>query len=94
MEDPHILRKRLVYQSHHRGMRELDFVLGRFSDKYIPSMSYTELKKFEALLVVPEQDLYGWLFEKMEVPEGPLYALVLEIQREIFLSITEEADRN
>jgi len=76
-------------------MRELDFVLGRFSDKHIPSMSYTELKKFEALLAVPEQDLYGWLFEKMEVPEGPLYALVLVLREDIAnrylsLSVTEE----
>ncbi len=83
MEDPHILRKRLVYQSHHRGMRELDFVLGRFADKHVPSMSYTELKEFEALLTVPEQDLYGLLFESMEVPEEPLYALVLALRGEI-----------
>jgi len=76
-------------------MRELDFVLGCFADKHISSMNYTELKKFELLLAVPEQDLYGWLFERMEVPEGPLYALVLVLRedianRSLSLRVTEE----
>lgn len=87
MEDLEILRKRLVYQSHHRGMRELDFLLGRFADKYVPSMSYVKLKEFEVLLDFPDQELYGWFFEKTAIPQNSLQSLILTIQEEISLPL-------
>ncbi len=82
MEDLETLRKRLLYQSHHRGMRELDFILGRFANRHVPSMTQEELEQLEALLVIPDQELYGWFFEKIEAPTGPLRSLALAIQKE------------
>ncbi len=83
MESIDVLRKRLIYQSHHRGMREMDFLLGRFADTHTPSMTHGQLKEFEALLAVPDQELYGLFFEKAPLPEGPLSSLVSAIQPEI-----------
>ncbi|HUX79265.1 MAG TPA: succinate dehydrogenase assembly factor 2 [Alphaproteobacteria bacterium] len=79
MNDLDILRKRLLYQSQHRGMREMDWLLGGFAEKYIGTMSDDELQQFEALLTFPDQDLYGWFFEKLRVPEHVPRALITKI---------------
>ncbi len=79
MEDTEVLRKRLLYQSQHRGMREMDWLLGGFAQKYAKSMSLKELREFEALLAFSDQDLYGWFFEKMPIPDHTLSALMTKI---------------
>jgi len=83
MENLKILRKRLLYQSQHRGMREMDFVLGGYSQKYIESMSHDELIQFEALLAFPDQELYGWFFEKMPLPQDAPSSLIKLIQQRL-----------
>lgn len=76
MDNLEILRKRLYYQSQHRGMKEMDFVLGGFAEKFIQTMTAQELRQFEDLLDFSDQELYGWLFEKTPLPEGDLRELV------------------
>jgi len=68
MENLEILRKRLLYQSQHRGMREMDFILGRFAQNHLSSLSFEELKLFEELLAFPDQTLYACFFEKVSFP--------------------------
>ena len=58
-----LLRKRLLYQSHHRGIKEMDILLGGFGQQFIPDMTLEELLHFEDLLAFPDQEIYGWLFE-------------------------------
>ncbi|MGH6974545.1 MAG: succinate dehydrogenase assembly factor 2, partial [Stellaceae bacterium] len=36
-------RKRLLYQSRHRGTKESDLFLGAFADNYLPNFSPTDL---------------------------------------------------
>ena len=36
------LRKKLIYQSWHRGMRENDFLLGAFADAFLPTFFMPE----------------------------------------------------
>jgi antitoxin CptB len=80
MDDLDILRKRLLYQSLHRGIREMDWVLGGFAKEHIGTMSAEELHQFEALLVFPDQELYGWFFEKMPIPEHVPQDLVMRVR--------------
>ena len=42
-------RRRLLFRSWHRGIREMDLVLGRFADAHIASLSEAELDEYEAL---------------------------------------------
>lgn len=67
------LRKRLLYQSQHRGMREIDLLLGTFAERALPSMSLEELQAFEERLALSDQDLYEWLCEQpaFTYPFGP-----------------------
>jgi antitoxin CptB len=69
MEDSETLRKRLLYQSQHRGMREMDLLLGRFAQRSLPSMSWQDLKRFEALLALPDDELYGLFFDTISPPQ-------------------------
>jgi len=75
------LRKRLLYQSQHRGMREMDLVLGGYAEKNVNSLTHQELEQFEALLDFPDQHLYGWFFEQAPVPDGAPQTLVKDIIR-------------
>lgn len=74
-----ILKKRLYYQSQHRGIKEMDVLLGGFAERHLAHMNDTELQQFEELLDFPDQELYGWIFEKEPLPEEAPQELVLMI---------------
>ncbi|WP_026790235.1 succinate dehydrogenase assembly factor 2 [Pleomorphomonas oryzae] len=62
-------RRKLLYHAWHRGTRELDLLLGRFADHAIGDLTDNELEEFEALLEVDDRELFGWILEKIPVPE-------------------------
>jgi antitoxin CptB len=63
-------RKRLVFRAGHRGIRELDLLLGQFARHHVPHFSEDELDRFEALLDAPEPELYSWLSGQSDIPEA------------------------
>jgi antitoxin CptB len=63
-----ILVKRLRFRSWHRGMREMDLLLGRFADRHLDELSPLQLRQYEALLEVADPDLYNWLMGTAPVP--------------------------
>ena len=54
-------RKRLRYRAAHRGMKELDILIGRFADSHLGAFDAAQLDRFEQLLEVPEPILYDWI---------------------------------
>lgn len=64
-------RRRLLFRSWHRGIREADLLMGRFADSCIGELSEAELDQYESLLEVPDHDLYVWVTGEMAIP--PLY---------------------
>ena len=69
-------RRRLLYRSWHRGMREMDLVMGRFADATIADLSDAELTEFEELSDLPDPDLYGWICGDLDIPpevDRPLF---------------------
>ncbi len=54
-------RRRLVFRCWHRGMREVDLLLGRFADAHVPEMSRGDLARLETLLDIPDSELLAWL---------------------------------
>ncbi|HMB48466.1 MAG TPA: succinate dehydrogenase assembly factor 2, partial [Afifellaceae bacterium] len=54
-------RRKALYHSWHRGMREMDLLLGRFADAEIGDLPDADLSDFEQLMEVPDQQLYRWL---------------------------------
>ena len=74
-------RKRLLFRSWHRGMREMDFVLGTFANEAIADMSETDLEEFEMLMQVPDPDMYKWLSGTTEVPANWDTSVVRQIRK-------------
>ena len=60
--------KKLRFRAWRRGFREADLILGPFADKHVATMTPAELDAFEALLEVPDQDLYGWIVGTCATP--------------------------
>jgi antitoxin CptB len=61
-------RRRLLFRSWHRGMREVDLIMGRFADAVIEHLTEHELGEFEQLLEVPDRELLAWVTYETEVP--------------------------
>jgi antitoxin CptB len=61
-------RRKLLFRSWHRGMREMDLIMGRFADAAIGDMSEAELDAFEQLSDVPDPELYNWIANNAVVP--------------------------
>ncbi len=55
---------KLKFRAWRRGMRELDLIVGPFSDARLGGFDDAELDAFERLLDVPDQDLMNWLLER------------------------------
>ena len=63
-----VRRKRLHFRAWHRGMREVDLLLGRFADATIAILDEGELVSFEALLDVPDPEVLAWITGESGVP--------------------------
>ena len=61
-------RRRLLFRSWHRGIREADLIMGRFAYAYIGELSEADLDQYERLLEAQEQDLLSWMVGQAEVP--------------------------
>ena len=61
-------RRRLLYRSWHRGIREMDLIMGRFAEASIENLEEPELDEFERLMEVPDRDLYMWISGEKPVP--------------------------
>ena len=54
-------RRRLLFRCWHRGIREMDLVLGRFADEQLASLSEVELTELEGWLDIPDQQMFAWV---------------------------------
>ena len=61
-------RKRLRFRSWHRGTKELDLLIGNFADRHLAAFDAGQLDLFEALLRVPDPEIYAWLTGRGEPP--------------------------
>ena len=61
-------RRRLLFRCWHRGIREMDLVLGRFADAHIATLSEGELDEVEGWLEVPDQRIFSWVNGAQVVP--------------------------
>jgi antitoxin CptB len=71
-----VRRRKLLFRAWHRGMRELDLIMGRFADAAIEQLTDTELTQFEHLMEVPDRELLAWVTGEADVPaayQTPLF---------------------
>ncbi len=63
-----VVRKKLLIRSWRRGTKELDLILGQFSDKNIKKLKMSELNLYEKFLSNDDHLIYNWIFSKEESP--------------------------
>jgi antitoxin CptB len=63
-----VRRRKLLFRSWHRGMREMDLIMGRFMDHAVETLDDSELTEFERLIDLPDRDLLAWITGETDVP--------------------------
>lgn len=80
-----VRRRKLLFRCWHRGTREMDLLLGRFVDRNIADMSEDEIGMLEALLEVPDSELFGWITGGGPVPTNhdlPILSRIRDYHRD------------
>jgi antitoxin CptB len=62
------LRKKLLWRATHRGIKEMDIVVGGFAETNLATMNQNEIKLFEDILELSDQDLLGWMTRQSGIP--------------------------
>ncbi len=75
----HNRRKRIVWRATHRGIREMDFVVGTFVKSRVDAADAAELDELERILEIPDQDLMAWLTGAQPVPGEQASPLLQEM---------------
>lgn len=68
-DDLETARKRVIFRSHHSGLKENNLLVGAFADRYVPTMNADDLAWFEHLLLTTDDiDLHYWMIGREPVP--------------------------
>ena len=68
--DLDVRRRKILFRAWHRGIREMDLIMGRFADAEIATMPEPDLDEFERLIEVPDRDLFRWITGEDEAPSN------------------------
>ena len=77
-------RRRLLFRCRHRGIREMDFVLGRFADAQLQALNDAELDVLEAWLDIPDQQIFAWVNGSEPTPDDidtPMFRRLCDFHR-------------
>ncbi len=61
-------RRKLLFRSWHRGMREMDLILGSFADAEIGALTGDEIDQYEKLLEIPDTEFLPMITGERPVP--------------------------
>lgn len=73
-------RRRILFRAWHRGMREMDLILGNFANAEIETLTDAELSAFEDLLEPEDQKVFSWVSGTEPTPpefDTPLFARIV-----------------
>ncbi|MBD8555737.1 succinate dehydrogenase assembly factor 2 [Rhizobium sp. CFBP 8762] len=73
-------RRRILFRAWHRGIREMDLVLGQFADAEIGTLSDIELDELEVIMAEEDQDLIKWVVGEQPIPQQyrtPLFTRII-----------------
>jgi antitoxin CptB len=91
-----IRRKRIRIRAWRRGFKEADLILGRYADLHLDSMEENQISQFEDLLDQEDQDVYGWIIDRIATPskfDGSLMAALKAFKVSEFASCGDGPQR-
>lgn len=80
--DDAVRRKRLLWRATHRGIKEMDLILGGFVTRHIGSLTPADLDQLEAIMDYPDQEMLTWATKQEPVPAqhaSPLLSRILRL---------------
>ena len=72
-------RKRLLWRATHRGIKEMDLILGGFVVKNLETFSEAEIADLERIMDIPDQDMLSWATKQADIPPQHASALLTRI---------------
>ncbi|MBI1868249.1 MAG: succinate dehydrogenase assembly factor 2 [Methylocystis sp.] len=75
-DDLDIRRRRIRLRAWRRGMREMDIIIGGFVDAELDRLDAQEVADLEALMELPDDNVFRWLSRTESVPpahDTPLF---------------------
>ena len=79
MNSINLLRKKILYRSEYRGIKETELLLNVFVKKYINDFSIVELKQLDDLLNIDDDSLFKWYLNKkveIKIPDNKVSKLL------------------
>ena len=73
-------RKRLLWRATHRGIKEMDLILGGFVAANLEGLSAGDIAELERIMDIPDQDMLTWATKQEPIPPehaSPLLARIL-----------------
>ena len=74
-----LLRKKILYRSEYRGIKEMELLLNSFVKKHINDFSIVELKQLDDLLNFDDDSLFKWYLNKkggIKIPNNKVTKLL------------------
>jgi antitoxin CptB len=68
LDESGIRRKKALFRAQRRGFRELDLIFAAFAEAHLDHLPAAELQRFEALLSVPDWQIFDWIMGHEAVP--------------------------
>ncbi|MFS4437746.1 succinate dehydrogenase assembly factor 2 [Paracoccaceae bacterium GXU_MW_L88] len=75
MRDWNDRRKRIFMRASHRGMKEMDILLGRYAQDALSDLDESQLDALETLMDESDQDLFLWVTGQRAAPPVHMGAL-------------------
>jgi succinate dehydrogenase flavin-adding protein (antitoxin of CptAB toxin-antitoxin module) len=73
-------RRRALWRATHRGSKEMDYLLGRFTEQAIDSMNADEIAVLERLIEMPDPQIELSVYEGYSLGERDLDTLVARMR--------------
>ena len=73
------LKKKILYRSEYRGIKEMELLLNSFVKKHINDFSIVELKQLDVLLNFDDGNLFKWYLNKkveIKIPNNKVSKLL------------------
>ena len=74
-----LLRKKILYRSEYRGIKEMELLLNSFVKKHINDFNIVELKQLDDLLNFDDDSLFKWYLNKkveIKIPNNKVSKLL------------------
>ena len=77
-------RKKMLWRATHRGMKEMDLMLGGYANEHLSTMNDKEIDEFNNILEISDANLHDWITEKTQTPQEFQTPLFDAIKRQSF----------